>query len=358
MNTVIKPKITPTQTSNNYDPIISSNSVIESKGGKVLSQKQEYLKVSKYLGEFETKESKELARKNLGITKTNLSTDVIFSDNLTITTDVGVHKVDSTGNKVLEIKGMNLQQVMQYLYSEAQNPEIEQPYVSLSSQDMGSKEVGTTITPRYTASLNPGSYQYGPDTEVSVISWKVTDSNGGTSTSNVGNFESFKVIDNTTYTITATVTHSEGAIPINNLGQPYPAGQIESGTKSKTLGTISGHRKSFYGTVTNKEQSVDSNLIRNLQGKSANALTNGSRFDISIPINAIRVIIAYPASLRQLTQVLDVNGFNAPIESEFIKNKTIIQVKGANDYQAIDYQVYYMDYASPNDKVNTYKILI
>lgn len=356
MDTVIKPS---NKIRNNYNPVISSDSVIESGDNKPISQQEyQYLKVNNYLGEFKTKEAKQKARDNLDIKNTNFSTDVIFSNDLTITTDVGVHKVDNTGNKVLPIKGMNLQEVMQYLYSEIKVPTITQPYIVLNSQDMGSKEVGTNISPRYVSTLNPGLYEYGPDTNVQAISWNIQDTNGYSSAESSGVCRQFQVVDTTNYSISATVQHTEGKIPVNNLGQEYLEGQISQGSKSKTLGTITGHRKSFYGTVTNKQTTIDSNLIRNLQGKSTNALTNGSKFDINIPLNAIRIIIAYPASLRQLTQVLDVNGFNAPIESEFIKNKTIIQVKGANDYNAIDYQVYYMDYANPNDKVNTYKVTI
>lgn len=358
MDTVFKSRILNNNKSVNYNPAISSNSIIESKKSSVVKYKQPYLQVNNYLSEFETKEAKKLARENLGIVQTNLSTDVIFSDNVTITTDVGVHKVDSTGNKILEIKGMNLQQVFQYLYSESSQPSIELPRISIISQSMGQKEVGTNISPSYSIQFFSGKYQYGPNTNVTITQLNVSDSNGGSQSGSTGTFNQFQITDSTNYGITANATYSDGTIPVNNLGQEYPEGQIKSSTLQTQLGYITGYRKSFYGTITSKNQSITSELIRSLQGYSSNALQNNSQFAINIPLNAIRIIIAYPAHLRQLTKVLDVNGFNTPIESEFIKNKTIVQVKGANDYAAIDYQVYYMDYANPNNKVNTYKVTI
>jgi len=103
------------------------------------------------------------------------------------------------------------------------------------------------------------------------------------------------------------------------------------------------------------KESLDSDKIRALTA-SGSALANGSAFDINIPLDAMRVIIAYPATLRDLTSVLDVNGMNAEIVSGFTKQT--IAVEGADDYDAINYKVYTMDYANPNDKVNTYKVQI
>ena len=39
----------------------------------------------------------------------------------------------------------------------------------------GNFEVGTEITPKYYAEFFPGSYTYGPDTNISVIEWSIFD---------------------------------------------------------------------------------------------------------------------------------------------------------------------------------------
>ena len=283
---------------------------------------------------------------------------VKFTTDLTITANVGVHTIDSSGSKTLPTTGKSVKQVMDLLFASEKNPTITQPYVNLSSSSMGSKEVGTRISPSYSASLNAGTYQYGPATGVTVTTWTITDTNSGSKDTASGTFDEFQVTDSTQYRITAVAEHTEGTIPVTNLGNEYPSGQIQAGSKTKQVGTITGHRKTFYGTVESKDTAIDSTLIRSLAGKSSGALSNGSTFNINIPIGAIRIIIAYPATLRDLTSVLDVNAFDTPIQSEFLKNKTSVQVEGANGYSAIEYKLFYMDYANANDTLNTYKVTI
>lgn len=284
--------------------------------------------------------------------------DILFTSDLTITADVGVHTVGSSGSKTLPTTGKSVKQVMDLLFASEKNPTITQPYVNLTSSSMGSKEVGTRISPSYSASLNAGTYQYGPATGVTVTTWTITDTNSGSKDTASGTFDEFQVTDSTQYKITAVAEYTEGTIPVTNLGNEYPSGQIQAGSKTKQVGTITGHRKTFYGTVESKDTAIDSALIRSLAGKSSGALSNGSTFSINIPIGAIRIIIAYPATLRDLTSVLDVNAFDTPIQSEFLKNKTSIQVEGANGYSAIEYKLFYMDYANANDTLNTYKVTI
>lgn len=243
---------------------------------------------------------------------------------------------------------------MDLLFSEEKNPNITQPSVNLTSTSMGAKEVGTRLVPNYNASLNAGNYQFGPNTNVTATSWSVSDTKGGISDTASGNFNELLIEDDTNYSITATVQHSEGAIPLTNLGNPFPSGKIIAGSKTKTLGSITGYRNSFYGTITNKNE-LNSSVIRSLS-KSNRALSNGATFNITIPIGALRVVIAYPATLRDLTSVLDVNGLNANITSSF-KNIRL-NIEGNNSYSPKEYKIYYLDYAAPYDTNNTYKVTI
>lgn len=280
--------------------------------------------------------------------------DVLFTTDLVITSNVGVHVVGPSGSKTLPTTGKSIKQVMDLLFSEEKNPNITQPSVNLTSTSMGAKEVGTRLVPNYNASLNAGNYQFGPNTNVTAISWSVSDTKGGISDTASGNFNELLIEDDTNYSITATIQHSEGAIPLTNLGNPFPSGKIIAGSKTKTLGSITGYRNSFYGTITNKNE-LNSSVIRSLS-KSNRALSNGATFNITIPIGALRVVIAYPATLRDLTSVLDVNGLNANITSSF-KNIRL-NIEGNNSYSPKEYKIYYLDYAAPYDTNNTYKVTI
>lgn len=130
--------------------------------------------------------------------------------------------------------------------------------------------------------------------------------------------------------------------------------KIAAGTATKTSGAITGYRNTFYGSVTEKAE-LTSTIIRGLT-KSNKALTNGNSFTVSIPVGAKRVIFAYPATLRDVNSVKDVNGLNAEIKSAF--TKTTLTVAGAGADAGIEYKVYTTDFADPVAKANSYTVQI
>lgn len=280
--------------------------------------------------------------------------NVYFDEDLLTTSEVG-HITLTNGQATIPSTGKNLKEVFQTIYVKEKNPTITQPSVSLTFAQAKAYEVGESVTPQYSASLNPGSYQYGPATGVTATEWQITDTAGHSASTASGQFDPVAVADDTNYTITAQATHGAGATPKTNVGNDYAAGAIQAGTKSKTSSAITGYRNSFYGTVTAKE-TVTSAIIRGLAGKSGKALANGATFNVSIPVGALRVIIAYPATLRDVTSIQDVNGMSAEIKPSFTQQT--VQVEGANGATAIDYKVYTLDFASANDTANTYKVTI
>lgn len=281
--------------------------------------------------------------------------DVYFSSNITITANIGVQTIDSTGSKTLETAGKNLKQVFDMIVAEEKNPTITQPSVTARLNNSGAKEVGTNVTPSYTCTLNPGNYQYSPATGIVATSWSVSDTNSNNAETASGTFSEIQVTEGTNYKITAIATYGDGAIPVTNLSNDYAAGQIKAGSKTGTSAAITGYRNSFYGTLEDKATLPDSATIRTLT-KSNKALGNGSKFSINIPVGAIRVVISYPATLRDLTSVTDVNGMGAEISPSFVLNT--IQVAGENNYNPVDYKTYILDYANPNDTQNTYNVTI
>lgn len=281
--------------------------------------------------------------------------DVYFASNLVITANIGVQTIDSSGSKTLDTAGKNLKQVLDMIVAEELNPSVTQPSVSVTLSNSGAKEVGTNFTPNYSCRLNAGNYQYGPATGVTATSWSISDTNSNSSDTQNGSLTAFQVIEGTNYRVSVTVQHTAGAIPVTNLGNDYASGQIQAGSKSANSANVTGYRNTFYGTLTTKDSLPDSTVIRGLS-RSNRQLNNGSKFSINIPVGAIRVVIAYPATLRNLTSVTDVNGMGAEISSSFVLNT--IQVAGENNYNPVDYKVYILDYANANDTANTYNVTI
>lgn len=279
---------------------------------------------------------------------------VIFSSDLTTTTAIGNITLEN-GQATIPAAKKNLKQVFETIFVKESNPITTQPSVSLTVSQIDACEVGTKVTPSYSASLAPGVYSYGPETGVVATSWEVTDTAGNLSNEPSGSFPEAQITDDISYMITATATHEAGTIPLTNLGNEYPDGQIIAGSKTATSKTVVGYRNSFYGTLVEKGD-ITSDIVRGLATKSDCALVNGDSFDISIPVGAFRVMIAYPATLRDLTSVKDVDGMNAEIVSSFKLHN--IDVEGANNYTAISYKVYVLDFAIANDAAKTYAVTI
>lgn len=291
-----------------------------------------------------------------GATATVDASQVMFSQDLVFTEQFG--KYTPSGGKVtIPANGDSLLEVLLNAFATDSNPSITQPSVTISSSDFKAYEVGTNVTPSFTASLNAGSYEFGPATGITASSWSVVDNAQPQNTVNTasGSFPQFQVIDNTNYSITATATYEDGAIPKTALGQDYAEGQIKAGSKQANKGTITGFRNGFYGTLTDTTE-LTSEVIRGLSGKNNRAVTAGTVWNISIPVGAKRVVFAYPATIRDVSSVQDVNGLNAEIKTAF--TLLTVSVLGANDYSGTDYKVYYTDYAQPNNEQNTYKVTI
>lgn len=285
----------------------------------------------------------------------NYNAENVYFDKDLVTTSAVGNITLTNGQATIAATGKNLKQVFDTIFVKEKNPSVTQPSVSVSLAGAGAKEVGTKVTPSYTATFNAGKYEFGPATGCSITSWSVTDTNNAEPLSTAaGSFTEITVADDTNYKVTATGNFSEGVIPVTNVGNEYAAGKIAAGSKSATSSAITGYRNSFYGTLTEKGE-LTSDIIRSL-GKSNKALTNGSTFGITIPVGAMRVVFAYPATLRDVSSVKDVNGLNAEISGAF--TKSTLSVEGLNNFQGINYKVYITDFAEAVATANTYKVTI
>lgn len=192
--------------------------------------------------------------------------NVYFAEDLTFTANIGVLQVPGSGSGKISAAGKNVKEVLSSILAKAQDPTVTPPSVSIKLNEAGAKEVGTSITPSYSVTFNKGKYQYGPDTGITAT-YAVSDTASHTATDATGTFEAFTVGDSTNYKVSVTATHTEGAIPKNNLGSEVPAKKIAAGTKSADSSAVTGYRNSFWGGVKSKEGTPTSAIIRGLAGK-------------------------------------------------------------------------------------------
>lgn len=283
-----------------------------------------------------------------------LDADIKMAGNYT---QVGNLTKTQTGTATFATKGKSIAEALTDIFSKRLQPGTPTaPAVTLTFGQAKAYEVGTTISPSYSVSLSAGSYTYGPATGIVATSWEITDTAGNTADTATGSFADVVVADNTNYKITAKANYGEGAVAKDNLGSDSnPVVKIAAGSATKTSGAITGYRNTFYGAVTEKAE-VTSTIIRGLSGKSNAAWSNGKSFTVNIPVGAVRVIFAYPATLQDVSSVKDVNGLNAEIKSAF--TKSAVTVAGAGADAGIEYKVYVTDFAEPVAKANSYTVKI
>ena len=282
------------------------------------------------------------------------SSQVVMSQDFTATVPFGTVTIPSTGSTTVAAKDKTLDEFFTSLMAKAKDPDVTQPSVSIDLAGAGAKEVGTNVTPSYTVTFNKGKYQYGPATGITAT-YAVSDTDSHTATAASGSFAAFTVGDSTNYKVSVTATHTEGAIPKNNLGEDAPTKKIAAGSKSANSGNITGYRNSFWGGVKSKDGVPTSAVIRGLAGKKNGTISAGNTGDAQESVGDMRVIIAVPAP-RTINSIKDVNGLNAEAFSAF--THTTVNVEGVGGYEAKSYNVYYKDNAAACDKANKWHFTV
>lgn len=278
--------------------------------------------------------------------------NVYFTDNLTYTAPIGVLTVPSSGSGTIASSGKNVKDVLASILAKEKNPDTIQPSASMSSSNIGAYEAGTDVTVQYSISTDPGSYTYGPNPTGVTFSGHKATFNGETVTGASGTFTSVKVTDSTNLSISGSVNYSDGAIPVTNLGNNYTSGQIKAGTKTLSKGTLTGYRNWFYGYkaggATIDVSALDSAKIRALTPR------DGS-FPATLSTNKMQqMFFAIPKGRK--TEVSVANNVNgAPCT---VTKVTDVMVEGANHFDAIAYDVWYVNNAAADGGANTYKITV
>ena len=279
--------------------------------------------------------------------------NVYFDDDITYTVAIGTLAKPS-GSAKFAAKGKNVEQVLSTLMAQEQNPSKSNPAVSFSAQDgFGTFEIGTKKNLTYTAALSAGSYTYGPPTGITAQTWEVSCTGvADKKTAATGTFENI-VAEATAKKITAKATYNEGAIPVTNLGNQYPAGKIAAGSASKDSNVLQGVRYMFWGPMTT-DAAIDSAAVRALAHNKATSTGTLSTFGAGA--GAKKVVVAVPSD-RKITKVLMPSALNADVTALFVKQSTTVPVNGANGYTAAAYNIYVYQPASI-DAGETYAVTI
>lgn len=276
--------------------------------------------------------------------------NVYFDDDITYTVAIGTLAKPS-GSAKFNAKGKNVQQVFSSLMAQEANPSKTNPAVTIGTQtNFGTFEIGTKKNLVYAATLSAGSYTYGPATGITAQTWSAV-CDGQTLNTASGTFENV-VAEANAKKITVTATYNEGAIPVTNLGNPYPEGKIAAGSASKDSSNFVGVRHMFYGPMTT-DATLDSAAIRALRHEAANKKTIAT---FGAGAGAKKVVVACPAGYN-VTKVLMPSAMNADATANFIKQAGTVMVEGAEGYTAVAYNVWVYQPAAI-DSTETYAVTI
>lgn len=265
------------------------------------------------------------------------ATAVTLTKDITATYSFGKYTPDSTGSVTIPAEGKTLEEFLQSALAEEKNPTITQPSATLNSTNIGAKEVGTNVEIAYSVSTNPGKYSYGPETGVTFSEYSIT-FNEETLTTASGKFANIQVEDATNLSISGSVKSSDGVNPKTNLGTDYPAGKIAAKTINLSKGTLTGYRGWFYGFFNGDNALADPTAITSDQLRAFGVKTS---FPAQLTTNKMKqMFFAAPKGKKASLSISNaVNG--APLTVQ----KASVMVEGANKYNAIEYDLFYVSNA-------------
>ena len=269
-------------------------------------------------------------------------------------TQVGNLTKTSNGTAKFATKGKSVAAALQEMLSKREQPGTPTaPSISCTASNMGTVEVGTTVTPGWSASLNSGSYTYGPATGISAKAWTVTDSNKNTSNKASGSFPSFVITDATNYSYTVSVTHDQGSVAYDNLGDPSdPVVRIAANSAQAVSKTgLKGYRQWFV-YVGNDTGNIDSAWIRSKCTAKGNAYNAATINNQAIAGGTKRVVVAIPQKVtgaqytygKALKSVIDVDGMGLDVFGNFTKSE--VMVEGKDGAIAVKYNVWVCENAN------------
>lgn len=226
-------------------------------------------------------------------------------------------------------------------------------------------EVGTKVSPYYVATLDTGSYTYGPTpTGVTATSYTITSTGrktvGGAtdetpedvSTASSGAFAEFIVNDDTSYQVSAVIEYTDGAIAKDNLGSDSnPKKQIVEGSKSQTSGTITGYRPWFYGYKNGSTALADATAITGEQIRALGNSANGSWVSSMDVSQMKQMFFAAPKGKGYKPAIVD----SKTTIPQTVLGPLTVYVPGANGYTApgdettnggAEYEVWYVSNAN------------
>lgn len=220
-------------------------------------------------------------------------------------------------------------------------------------QASGNVEAGTSVTPKLKATFTKNDA--GDITNI-VIKKGSTDVKTGTA-SPLSYTGDAIVIGDETVSFSASATYGDAPVKKNNLGAESKENWFAGGTVNSAIYSISGKRNLFYGTGVGSVPEVTSDVVRRLTNKKLSP-TAGTSFNVNVAVGQQYIIIAYPATLRDLNNVTYVEANDSGMAANFAKTTLDVADARGGSNGVMSYKVYTYAMAVPAAAGMTFKVTI
>ena len=252
--------------------------------------------------------------------------------------------------------GKSLDEIVKMLVQKAVPAIYTMPTVSLGNyggQASGSVESGTTITPKLRATFVKNDA--GDLISISIKNGDTSVADGTTSPLDYTGDDI--VIGDETITFVASATYDDAPVKTDNLGNESKDNWFAGGNVVSSNYNIAGQRNMFYGTGVGAIPELTSDVVRSLTNKKLNP-TQGYTFTFNVEVGQQYIIIAYPATLRDINSVTYVEANDSGMASNF--TKTLVDVADARGGTngTMSYKVFTYSMLVPASAKMTFKVTI
>lgn len=241
--------------------------------------------------------------------------------------------------------GKTIDEIVRMMVQKAIPATYVKPTVSIANnggQVSGSVEAGSSITPKLKATFTQNDAG-----DLSAITIKNDSSVVAEGTTSPLEYIGDElVIGDETITFTATATYGDAPVKTNNLKEESIENWFAGGTVESSKYSISGQRNMFYGTGVGNIPEITSDVIRGLTNKKLNP-AQGYSFNISVDVGQQYIIIAYPATLRDLNNVTYVEANDSGMATSFSKQLIDVADARGGENGVMSYKVFTYSMAVP-----------
>lgn len=272
--------------------------------------------------------------------------------------DITVNGVTGLGiaNGATISAGTSLEEFVKMVVQKAIPATYNRPSLAIANNGgtaAGNVEAGTTITPKMRATFSKNDA--GDLTAISIKKGSAEVATGTTSPLDYAG--DVFVIGDETVSFTASATYDDAPVKKNNLGQESKENWFAGSTATSGSYSFTGKRNLFYGTGVGDVPELSSEVIRGLANKKL-APAAGTSFNINVAVGQQYIIIAYPATLRDLNNVTYVEANDSGMASNFVKTTVDVADARGDGNGIMSYKVYTYAMAVPAAAGMTFKVTI